>query len=195
MKKSKSIQSENILRSILGFTHIGLRGRFFLGKIWTTSNGVPKQISFNPAGNSSSNMYEKSYLRAIDSFSTWNEFEVGYHMPSDGNIRSLSSKDAIETNAISSVSTEVYFLNKKVDLKGFFEDRIINSEIALFSDFGFFQQMEDMKSIASFGIGFRFNSIVYNKPLYLRIDLPFILINGKESSYEKSLILSFHRSI
>ena len=195
MKKSKTIQSENILRSILGFTHSGLRGRFFLGKIWTTSNGAPKQISFNPAGNSSPDMYEKSYLRGIDSFFAWNEYEVGYHLPSDGNIRSLSSKDAIETNAMSSVSTEIYFLNKKVDLNGFFEDRIINSEIALFSDVGFFQQMEDMKSIASFGIGFRFSGLVYNKPLYLRIDLPFILIDGKETLYEKSLILSFHRSI
>jgi hypothetical protein len=179
----------------LGFTHSGLRGRFFLGKIWTTSNGAPKQISFNPAGNSSPDMYEKSYLRGVDSFFAWNEYEVGYHLPSDGNIRSLSSKDAIETNAMSSVSTEIYFLNKKVDLNGFFEDRIINSEIALFSDVGLFQQMEDMKSIASFGIGFRFSGLVYNKPLYLRIDLPFILIDGKETLYEKSLILSFHRSI
>ncbi|MDG1223030.1 MAG: hypothetical protein P8O00_00550, partial [Candidatus Marinimicrobia bacterium] len=110
-------------------------------------------------------------------------------------IRSLSSKDAIETNAISSISTEIYFLNKKVDLNGFFENRIINSEIALFSDAGLFQQMKDIKGIASFGIGFRFSGIVYNKPLYLRIDLPFILIDGKETSYEKRLILSFHRSI
>ena len=112
-------------------------------------------------------MYEKSYLRGIDSFSAWNGFEVGYHLPSDGNIRFFSSQDLIRTNAISSISTEIYFLNKKVDLKGFFDNRIINSEIALFSDAGLFKQREKTKSIASFGIGFRFNGIAYNKPLYL----------------------------
>ena len=112
IKKSKTIQLENILRSILGFTHSGYRGRFFLGKVWTTSNGAPTQISFNPAGNSSPDMYEKSYLRGLDSFFAWNEFRAGYHLPSDGNIRSLSSQDAIKTNAISSVSNEIYFLNK-----------------------------------------------------------------------------------
>ena len=195
VKKSKTIQSENMLRSILGFTHSGFRARFFLGKIWTKAQDVPRQISFNPAGNSSSGMYEKSYLRGVDSFFGMNEFNSAYHLPSDGNIRALLNRDAIKTDVIFSFSTEIYFLNKKVDSGGHFKKRIINSEIALFSDAGLFQDGENIRNLANFGIGFRFSGELYNKPLYLRIDCPLLLIDGKEISNEKSFVLSFQRSI
>jgi hypothetical protein len=195
VKKSKTLRSENILRSIFGFTNSGFRGRFFLGKVWTASIAAPRQISFNPAGNSSSSMYEKSYLRGVDSFFGLNGFNAAYHLPSDGNIRALLNRDAIKTDVISSISAEVYFLNKKVNVDGFFEERIINSEIALFSDVGLFQAGGEMKSVASFGLGFRFSGKFFNKPLYLRVDCPLILIDGEEISNDKSLILSFHRSI
>ena len=104
VKKSKTLRSENILRSIFGFTNSGFRGRFFLGKVWTASIAAPRQISFNPAGNSSSSMYEKSYLRGVDSFFGLNGFNAAYHLPSDGNIRALLNRDAIKTDVISSIS-------------------------------------------------------------------------------------------
>jgi len=109
--------------------------------------------------------------------------------------RNLSDdiRNTISNNLIS--LSDLGVLNKKVGLNGFFEDRIINSEMALFSDAGLFQQGEDMKGLASFGIGIRFSGMFYNKPIYLRLDFPFILIDGKETSYEKNLVLSFHRSI
>jgi hypothetical protein len=134
-------------------------------------------------------------LRGVDSFFGLNGFNAAYHLPSDGNIRALLNRDAIKTDVISSISAEVYFLNKKVNVDGFFDERIINSEIALFSDVGLFQADGEMKSVASFGLGFRFSGKFFNKPLYLRVDCPLILIDGEEISNDKSLILSFHRSI
>ena len=194
-KQTKAFSTENIVRLLTGTTHGGQRARLFLGKIWTDELGVPQQISLKAAGNQSSLKYEKSYLRDSDSFFGYENFNDSYHLTSDGNIRGFTNYDNIESDALLSVTSEIYFLNKKVDARGFFEDRYIDFEFAFFSDSGVIYNRGNARSLSDFGIGVRLSSRVFNKPLHLRIDFPILMIDDGKKINDNKFIFSFERSI
>ena len=89
----------------------------------------------------------------------------------------------------------MYFLNKKVNSNGYFENRLINFEIAMFVDAGVVNRFDKLERLASIGSGLRFSSVVFNKPIYLRIDLPFIKIQDKKTTRASNIIFSFNRAI
>ena len=194
-KQTKAFSTENIVRLLTGTTHGGLRARLFLGKIWTDELGVPQQISLKAAGNQSSLKYEKSYLRDSDSFFGYENFNDSYHLTSDGNIRGFTNYDNIKSDALFSVTSEIYFLNKKVDARGFFEDRYIDFELAFFSDSGVIYNRGNARRLSDFGIGVRLSSRVFNKPLHLRIDFPILMIDDGKKINDNKFIFSFERSI
>ncbi len=89
----------------------------------------------------------------------------------------------------------MYFLNKKVNSNGYFENRLINSEIALFVDAGVFNMFDKIEKLADAGLGFRFSSVVFNKPVHLRVDLPLIMIQDEKIRKNSKIIFSFNRAI
>ena len=194
-KKTKTFNSENILRSFIGFTHVGLRSRFFIGKILHNEEILPSQIRFKVYGNNSRMMFEKSYLRSQGSFFGYEAINDKYHFPSDGNIRAFLKYDHYNSDALASVSGEVYFLNKKVNFDGYFENRLINSEFAVFTDAGLISLTGDVKTLANIGLGIRLSGKIFNKPSYLRIDLPLIMIDDEKIVNNNDIILSFERAI
>ena len=139
-------------------------------------------------------MYEKSYLRSENSFFDFKNFNGKYHFPSDGNIRGFIN-DNYSTDELVAFSSELYFLNKKVNSNGYFENRLINSEIALFFDAGIFNRFDKIEKLANAGLGFRFSSVVFNKPVYLRVDLPLIIIQDEKITKNSNIIFSFNRAI
>ena len=193
-KQAKSLSSGNIFRYLSGFTHAGIRARSYFGKIWHHEQKLPTQVSFKIAGNQSRSMYEKSYLRSENSFFEFNNFNEKCHLPSDGNIRAFIN-DNYSTDELVAFSSELYFLNKKVNSNGYFENRLINTEIALFADAGIFNRFDKIEKLANAGLGFRFSSVVFNKPVYLRVDLPLIIIQDEKITKNSNIIFSFNRGI
>ena len=193
-KQAKSFSSGNIFRYLSGFTHAGIRARSYFGKIWHHEQKLPTQVSFKIAGNQSRSMYEKSYLRSENSFFDFKNFNGKYHFPSDGNIRGFIN-DNYSTDELVAFSSELYFLNKKVNSNGYFENRLINTEIALFADAGIFNRFDKIEKLANAGLGFRFSSVVFNKPVYLRVDLPLIIIQDEKITKNSNIIFSFNRAI
>ena len=155
---------------------------------------LPDQVAFKVAGNQSRLMFDHSYLRSNDSFFKFSNLNNSYHLPSDGNIRGFISSN-YNSDALGAFSSELYFLNKRVNSNGYFVNRLINSEMALFIDAGVFDSSNKLKKLANVGLGFRFSSIVFNKPVYLRIDLPFIKIQNEKTTKNSSIIFSFHQLI
>ena len=83
-----------------------------------------------------------------------------------------------------------------------------NIEFATFVDGGMFwdrfntdkEEIEtkfNSRTLADAGLGLRLKTDIFEKDLYLRIDLPFFLIyeNGGSKVEEKNWIISFQRSI
>ena len=192
--QTKTLNSDNVFRSIIGLTHLGTRARSFFGKVWHNGMRLPDQVAFKVAGNQSRLMFDHSYLRSNDSFFKFSNLNNSYHLPSDGNIRGFISSN-YNSDALGAFSSELYFLNKRVNSNGYFVNRLINSEMALFIDAGVFDSSNKLKKLANVGLGFRFSSIVFNKPVYLRIDLPFIKIQNEKTTKNSSIIFSFHQLI
>jgi hypothetical protein len=87
-------------------------------------------------------------------------------------------------------------VNKQADGKGFLEDRPISVELAFFVDAGIFYNNGSTRKLADTGIGIRLSTTVYEKPLYLRLDFPFILFkDGNRIINDRGWIISFHRGI
>ena len=89
----------------------------------------------------------------------------------------------------------IYFLNKKVDARGFFEDRYIDFELAFFSDSGVIYNNGNTRNLSDFGIGVRLSSRVFNKLIHLRIDYPFLMLDDGKKINDNKFIFSFERSI
>ena len=194
-KLSDPFSVNNILK-YAGFTYGGYRGRLFVGKIWTNEQGVPNQEAYNIEGNSSADMFRLSYLRNEDSFFGLNNFNNNYHLPGDGNIRGFLNLNENSADAGASVSGEIFMINKRVDVLGYLDDRSISFELAAFADAGAFYAHGDIRNIADAGLGIRFKSNFYNKPLYLRIDFPFMLLkNGESINNSRSWVVSFQTGV
>ena len=67
--------------------------------------------------------------------------------------------------------------------------------MALFVDAGVFKRSHKLEKLANAGLGFRFSSIVFNKPVYLRVDLPLIMIKDEKITKDSKIIFSFNRAI
>ena len=117
-----------------------------------------------------------------------------YHLPSDGNLRAFIN-DNYSSDKLAAFSSEMYFLNKKVNSNGYFENRLFNFEVALFFDAGVFNRFDKIEKLADAGLGFRFSSVVFNKPVYLRIDLPLIMIQDEKIRKNNNIVFSFNRAI
>ena len=99
------------------------------------------------------------------------------------------------TDELAAFSSEMYFINKKVNSNGYFVNRLINFEMALFVDAGVFNMFDKIEKLANAGLGFRFSSVFFNKPVYLRIDLPLIIIRDEKIMKNSNIIFSFNRAI
>ena len=196
MESSASFSEDNLLNKFTGFTYGGYRGRVFAGKIWTNKSGVPNQEAYNIEGNSSAEMFRISYLRNQDSFFGVSEINNNYHMAGEGNIRGLVSQNEKGADAGGSVTGEIFMVNKRVDVKGYLEDSPISFELAFFADGGIFYNSGIIRKLGDAGIGIRLSSTVYDKPLYLRLDFPFILFkDGENLENDTKWVISFQRSI
>ena len=67
--------------------------------------------------------------------------------------------------------------------------------MALFVDAGIFNMFDKIERLANAGIGFRFSSVVFNKPVYLRVDLPLVIIKDEKITKDSKIIFSFNRAI
>jgi outer membrane protein assembly factor BamA len=178
-----------------------LKQRFIGGKIWAGDLGVPGQEGYNIEGNSSNDMLRKNYL--VDQFYGQEDLFSHYHMPGEGNLRGFVGKGERGAEALMATSSEVsiYKNLSKADIA----DIIL--EFAAFIDGGLFWDREKndalelnnyftKRTLADAGVGLRLKTDIFEKDLYLRIDLPFFIHNkGKTSIDEKNWIISFQRSI
>tara|TARA_X000001036_G_scaffold196558_1_gene185196 strand:- start:10780 stop:13785 length:3006 start_codon:yes stop_codon:yes gene_type:complete len=196
MSKNKSFSNNNIMRKLGGFGSGGYRTRLFMGKIWTNKNGVPNQEGYNVEGNSSVDMFKKSYLRNDDSFFGVSQFNQNYHMPGEGNIRGFVNQSEKGSDAVISLSSELFMINKQISLGGYLDNNDISCELALFSDGGIFYNQSITRRMADAGVGIRIGGNIYNKPLYLRLDFPFFLLkNNKFINNDNQWVVSFQKGI
>jgi hypothetical protein len=124
-------------------------------------------------------------------------------MPGEGNLRGFVGKGERGAEALMATSSEfsIYKNLSKADKA----DIIL--ELAAFIDGGIFWDRLDEKSnligstfnsrtLADGGVGLRLKTDIFEKDLYLRIDLPFFIHNNGDSEVEeKNWIISFQRSI
>jgi hypothetical protein len=201
-KYKKTLGIENKKRPDLNrnFT-LHIRQRFIGGKIWAGDLGVPGQEGYNIEGNSSNDMLRKNYL--VDQFYGQESLFLHYHMPGEGNLRGFVGKGERGAEALMATSSEfsIYKNLSKADKAD------ITLELAAFIDGGLFWDRLDEESnligstfnsrtLADGGVGLRLKTDIFEKDLYLRIDLPFFIHNKGETSIdEKNWIISFQRSI
>jgi hypothetical protein len=179
-----------------------LKQRFIGGKIWAGDLGVPGQEGYNIEGNSSNDMLRKNYL--VDQFYGQEDLFSHYHMPGEGNLRGFVGKGERGAEALMATSSEVsiYKNLSKADKAN------IILEFAAFIDGGLFWDRLDKESnligstfnsrtLADAGVGLRLKTDIFEKDLYLRIDLPFFIHDNEDSSFDnfENWIISFQRSI
>ena len=181
---SKSLHPRKFWDDILKFTMAGVRSRFIFGKTWTDNYGLPNQEGYNIEGNSSGDIFRKSYLRDESSFFGLTEFNHHYHMPGEGNIRGFVGKGEPGADALTAFSTEI-FVRPPAFQKGYFEDQPLTLEIALFGDTGVFWTGEDTRTMADAGLGFRLKGKLFEKDLFLRVDFPFLWLASYNYQNEK----------
>ena len=177
--------------------------RIIVGKIWTDAKGVPGQEGYNIEGNSSNDMVRKNYL--VDQFYGF-ELQEGeslinhYHMPGEGNLRGFVGKGERGAEALAAFSSEAS-ISRSIKKLNF------NIEFAAFADGGLFWDRLDetsnvigstfiSRTLADAGLGLRLKTDIFEKDLYLRIDLPFFIHDIEGSSFDKeNWVISFQRSI
>jgi hypothetical protein len=183
-----------------------IKQRFIGGKIWAGDLGVPGQEGYNIEGNSSNDMLRKNYL--VDQFYGF-ELKEGdslmshYHMPGEGNLRGFVGKGERGAEALMAISSE-FSINKNLSKPN--KTNII-LEFAAFIDGGLFWDREKndalelnnyftKRTLADGGVGLRLKTDIFEKDLYLRIDLPFFIHDNSGSRFDnKNWIISFQRSI
>jgi len=172
-----------------------LKQRIIVGKIWTDTKGVPGQEGYNIEGNSSNDMVRKNYL--VDQFYGQEDLFSHYHMPGEGNLRGFVGKGERGAEALAAFSSEASIPRSIKKLN-------FNIEFAAFVDGGVFwdrfEKIEtkfNSRTLADGGVGLRLKKTdIFEKDLYLRIDLPFFIHNNGDSEVEeKNWIISFQRSI
>ena len=176
--------------------------RIIVGKIWTDAKGVPGQEGYNIEGNSSNDMIRKNYL--VDQFYGF-ELQEGdslishYHMPGEGNLRGFVGEGERGAEALAAFSSEAS-ISRSIKKLNF------NIEFAAFADGGLFWDRLDetsnvigstfnSRTLADAGVGLRLKTDIFEKDLYLRIDLPFFIHDDGPRFDKKNWVISFQRSI
>jgi|TARA_B100001750_G_scaffold92461_1_gene72970 hypothetical protein len=204
---SGSLRTSKFWDDMLELTMMGVRSRFIFGKIWADNSGLPNQEGYNVEGNGSADMFRRSYLRDESSFFGLTEFNHHYHMPGEGNIRGFVGKGEPGADALTAFSTEIYVRPPALQ-KGYFDDHPLTLELALFGDGGIFWNGRDTRTLADAGLGFRLKGKLFEKDLFLRVDIPFLWValynyeneqDHNESNEEvkdyQSWLISFQRGI
>jgi hypothetical protein len=155
-------------------------------------------------------MLRKNYL--VDQFYGF-ELKKGdslmshYHMPGEGNLRGFVGKKERGAEALMATSSE-FSINKNLSKPN--KANII-LEFAAFIDGGLFWDRLfwdpldksyrigstfNSRTLADGGVGLRLKTDIFEKDLYLRIDLPFFIHDNSGSRFDnKNWIISFQRSI
>ena len=173
----------------------GLRGRGMAGVIWAGSDGVPVQERYTVEGAGSGGTYRKSYLRDRSSFYGQTRLRDQYHLPGDVNLRAFAGKGYPGVKQAASVS-----------LEGFFNHRLagLRTELALFGDAGVLNDSAPFGKdrtfandvLMDFGFGLRLKTSVFGQELYLRLDLPWYLVEaGRGTTDFSNLIFSFQQGL
>ena len=178
-----------------------IKQRFIGGKIWAGDLGVPGQEGYNIEGNSSNDMLRKNYL--VDQFYGQDSLFLHYHMPGEGNLRGFVGKGERGAEALMATSSE-FSINKNLSKP---DKANIILEFAAFIDGGLFWDRKKndalelnnyftKRTLADGGVGLRLKTDIFEKDLYLRIDLPFFIHDKGGSRFDKkNWIISFQRSI
>ena len=170
--------------------------RFIAGKIWS-KDYIPGQEGYNIEGNSSNDLLRKNYL--VDQFYGSFDLYNHYHMPGEGNIRGFVNSNKRGADAMVSSSTELV-----ID-KSLHENKL-NISFSVFADAGIFWDKSPYhpwyptktlnRTLSNVGFGTRLKTKVFEKELFLRIDVPFFIYdNGSSEVNFQNWIFSFQRSI
>ncbi len=185
------------------FKKFSFNNRFIMGKIWAGSSGVPGQEGYNIEGNSSSDLLRKNYL--VDQFYGIEIFDGDslishYHMPGEGNIRGFVSENRRGADALIAQSSELSIS------QSFYK---INFQFTIFGDVGIFWDKNRAiwrpidnpskyfeRVLGDLGLGTRIKTKLFEKDLFLRVDLPFFIYDDGVIRIEKNnWIFSFQRSL
>ena len=124
-------------------------------------------------------------------------------MPGEGNLRGFVGKRERGAEALIATSSE-FSINKNLSKP---DKANIILEFAAFIDGGLFWDREKndamglnnyftKRTLADAGVGLRMKTDIFEKDLYLRIDLPFFIYEKGGSRFDKkNWIISFQRSI
>jgi hypothetical protein len=180
--------------------------RIIIGKIWADEKGVPGQEGYNIEGNSSNDMLRKNYL--VDQFygldiNDGESVMSHYHMPGEGNLRGFVGKGERGAEALAAFSSEVSLsksvnkINTQIELAtfvdgGLFWDRLNTETKIIGAKF-------NSRILGDAGVGIRVNTTLFEKELFLRIDLPFFIMPDETigNSYInwENWVFSFQRSL
>ena len=180
--------------------------RIIVGKIWTDEKGVPGQEGYNIEGNSSNDLLRKNYL--VDQFygldiNDGESLMSHYHMPGEGNLRGFVGKGERGAEALAAFSSEVSLsksvnkINTQIELAtfvdgGLFWDRLNTETKIIGAKF-------NSRILGDAGVGIRVNTTLFEKELFLRIDLPFFIMPDETigNSYInwENWVFSFQRSL
>ena len=180
--------------------------RIIIGKIWADEKGVPGQEGYNIEGNSSNDMLRKNYL--VDQFYGF-ELKDGeslmmhYHMPGEGNLRGFVGKGERGAEALVAFSSEIS-LSKSIKKHntgivlaafvdgGIFWDRLNTETNIIGAKF-------NSRTLGDAGVGIRVKTRLFEKDLFLRIDLPFYIFPDESVSNPhidwNNWVFSFQRSL
>jgi hypothetical protein len=121
-------------------------------------------------------------------------------MPGEGNLRGFVGKGERGAEALAAFSSEAS-ISRSIKKLNF------NIEFATFIDGGLFWDREKndttelnnyftKRALGDGGFGLRLKTDIFEKDLYLRIDLPFFIHDIEGSSFDKeNWVISFQRSI
>ena len=145
-------------------------------------------------------MLRKNYL--VDQFYGYNNLFSHYHLPGEGNLRGFVGRGESGAEALVSSTTELS-LFKNIASEN--QDPI-DLEFVTFIDGGMFfnrnskvfdeQNPLITRVLADAGIGIRLHTKLYERDIYLRLDLPFYIYDRNVSSIcVNNWVFSFQRSI
>ena len=180
----------NVNRSI---KDIGIKGRFILGVMnYDDNSSVPAQELYTINGAGAFDTYMRPYLRDESSFYGNSTLRQHYHLTGDANLRGFYNTDLAGAESLLGTSIEIL---KSVPFK------IINIQLALFTDIAYFPQSYNLQEIkgrrlSDAGVGFRISKKLFGKPLYLRLDFPLVTNDSSSSTKQEfQWVFSFERSI
>ena len=126
----------------------------------------------------------------VDQFYGYDDLFTKYHMPGEGNIRAFVGTGVTGAEALFSSSTELSLFNTVPKTN-------IGLELSSFIDGGvFFNHSSKERILGNAGLGIHFNTTLFEKNFYLRIDYPLFIYENTDSGLQfNKWIFSFQRSI